>query len=565
MLLKLEVVGAQAGRLGEQRSKVFATDGGTIGRVGGNDWVLPDQFVSSRHAAIQYADGQFFVVDTNSSNGVFLNSPNFRLEQGRSYPLKSGDRLLIDPFEIHVSVIESDAPRSAASHSPETLVQRSSAPPPATPVPASYDPFAVEDTPFVGTVPAPASRESIREESLIPDSSDREEDAVDPLVALGLPNAPKAPPPPRVEDLARGSPLRSNFEPPRIIPSRAPPEPDESPEQDLEPIRAIPEDYNPLAQTSFERVAPKPAPPPPRRPPPAARPEARRPEPQARESPQQKPAPRPAPASPRAPAASPPAPPPQAAAPRPRPAPSPAASRPTPRAPAAAPPPPQPAPRAPAPRASTPAAAPPPAPAAAGAPGGELDFAALLSAAGLDGVAVTPELAASFGSILKAVVDGLRDVLRSREELKDQFRLRITTYAPRENNPIKFSANTEDALHNLLVKRNPAYLGPVAAFEGAFDDLRIHQMAMLAGLRAGYEAMVAAFNPDGLEQKFERYAKPGGLLGGAAKQRYWDHYREEFKEMVGDADASFRTLFGQAFAEGYEEQARQLKRRPPGQ
>jgi type VI secretion system FHA domain protein len=180
-------------------------------------------------------------------------------------------------------------------------------------------------------------------------------------------------------------------------------------------------------------------------------------------------------------------------------------------------------------------------------------------------VAVTPELAASFGSILKAVVDGLRDVLRAREELKDQFRLRITTYAPRENNPIKFSANTEDALHNLLVKRNPAYLGPVAAFEGAFDDLRIHQMAMLAGLRAGYEAMVAAFNPDSLEQKYERYAKPGGLLGGAAKQRYWDHYREEFKEMVGDADASFRTLFGQAFAEGYEEQAKQLKRRPPGQ
>src|SRR5438105_8013594 len=82
MLLKLEVVGAQAGRLGEHRCVVFATEGGTIGRVPGNDWVLPDQFVSSRHAAIQYADGQFYVIDTSSSNGVFLNAPNFRLEQG---------------------------------------------------------------------------------------------------------------------------------------------------------------------------------------------------------------------------------------------------------------------------------------------------------------------------------------------------------------------------------------------------------------------------------------------------------------------------------------------------
>jgi type VI secretion system FHA domain protein len=196
---------------------------------------------------------------------------------------------------------------------------------------------------------------------------------------------------------------------------------------------------------------------------------------------------------------------------------------------------------------------------------GQLDFEALLSAAGLEGVAVTPELAASFGSILKAVVDGLRDVLRAREELKDQFRLRITSYAPRENNPIKFSANTEDALHNLLVKHNAAYLEPVAAFESAFDDLRIHQMAMLAGLRAGYEAMLTAFDPDALEQKFERYAKRGGLLGGAAKQRYWELYRDVFQDMVGDADASFRTLFGTAFAEGYEEQTRVLKRRPQGQ
>jgi len=197
--------------------------------------------------------------------------------------------------------------------------------------------------------------------------------------------------------------------------------------------------------------------------------------------------------------------------------------------------------------------------------GDTLDFAALLAAAGLEGVPVTAELAASFGSILKTVVDGLRDVLRAREELKDQFRLRITTYAPRENNPIKFSANTDDALHNLLVRHNPAYLEPVAAFEAAFDDLRIHQMAMLAGMRAGYSAMLSAFDPDQLEQRFERYAKRGGLLGGAAKQRYWDMYRDVFKDTMGDADASFRTLFGAAFAEAYDEQARLLKGRSRGQ
>jgi type VI secretion system FHA domain protein len=194
-----------------------------------------------------------------------------------------------------------------------------------------------------------------------------------------------------------------------------------------------------------------------------------------------------------------------------------------------------------------------------------LDFTALLAAAGLEGVPITRELARSFGSILKVVVEGLRDVLRAREELKDQFRLKITSYARRENNPIKFAANTEDALHNLLVRHNPAYLEPVAAFEGAFEDLRVHQLAMLAGLRAGYEAMLASFDPDALERKFERYAKRGGFLGGAVKQRYWELYRDIFLEMEGDADSCFRTLFGKAFGEAYEEQARLLKQRRQGQ
>ena len=69
---------------------------------------------------------------------------------------------------------------------------------------------------------------------------------------------------------------------------------------------------------------------------------------------------------------------------------------------------------------------------------------------------------------------------------------------------MKFSANVEDALHNLLVKRNPAYLEPVEAFADAFDDLRDHQMAMLAGMRVAFEAMLADFDPDRLEEQFDR-------------------------------------------------------------
>ena len=78
--------------------------------------------------------------------------------------------------------------------------------------------------------------------------------------------------------------------------------------------------------------------------------------------------------------------------------------------------------------------------------------------------------------------------------------MRMTQFRPADNNPLKFSANVDDALHNLLVKRNAAYLQPVDAFEDAFDDLRYHQLAMLAGMRVAFESMLAQFDPDRLRE-----------------------------------------------------------------
>jgi len=180
----------------------------------------------------------------------------------------------------------------------------------------------------------------------------------------------------------------------------------------------------------------------------------------------------------------------------------------------------------------------------------------VLAGAGLDPADVTPQLANSFGQILRVVVSGLMDVLRSRQQIKDEFRMRMTHFRPADNNPLKFSANVDDALHNLLVKRNQAYLGPVEAFEDAFADLRKHQIAMLAGMRVAFEGMLAEFDPERMQQEFDRQLNKGLV---PAKLRYWDLFRERRDEIVKDPEASFRRLFGEEFARAYEEQLKQLK------
>src|SRR6185295_7385350 len=183
------------------------------------------------------------------------------------------------------------------------------------------------------------------------------------------------------------------------------------------------------------------------------------------------------------------------------------------------------------------------------------DFAGVLAGAGLNPADVTPELARTFGEILRVVVSGVMDVMRSRQQIRDEFRMRMTRFRTNENNPLKFSANVDDALHNLLVKRNPAYLPPVEAFEDAFADLRNHQIAMLAGMRVAFESMLAEFDPDRLQEQFDRQLNKGLV---PAKLRYWDLYRERHHEILKDPEATFRRLFGDEFARAYEEQVKEL-------
>jgi len=183
----------------------------------------------------------------------------------------------------------------------------------------------------------------------------------------------------------------------------------------------------------------------------------------------------------------------------------------------------------------------------------------LLAAAGIEGVDPSSELGRTCGEILRVVVGGLMEVLRVRERMKDELRMRGTSFKVAHNNPLKFSANVEDAFHNLLVKHNTAYLAPADAFADALHDIRDHQTATLAAMRLAFETMLAQFDPNRLQEEFDRQGKKGSILGVPAKLRYWDLYRDKYGGVVKDADTSFRTLFGEEFAKAYEAQLERLK------
>jgi type VI secretion system protein ImpI len=163
-----------------------------------------------------------------------------------------------------------------------------------------------------------------------------------------------------------------------------------------------------------------------------------------------------------------------------------------------------------------------------------------------------------FEAIVRLAVQGLVEALKSRTEIKNSFRLPTTSIKAVENNPLKFSQNAADAFDNLFVKGNPGYLGPVEAFRQGFDDVTFHQSAVLAGIRAGFSAMLAKLHPHKLEELYERKLKRAAMLGLGNKAKYWEMYRAQFEEIDRDREAHFQLLFGEEFALAYNEHLQKL-------
>jgi type VI secretion system protein len=161
------------------------------------------------------------------------------------------------------------------------------------------------------------------------------------------------------------------------------------------------------------------------------------------------------------------------------------------------------------------------------------------------------------GEVLREMVSGLMKVLGSRSAIKNEFRMNVTTIQPVENNPLKFSANTDDALENMFIKKGNAFKKPVDAVDEGFKGVAEHQLAVLAGIREAFTSLLERFNPEHLEERFNQQAK-GGLLPGSQKARKWDAYIAYYNEMAGDIDSSFHYLFGDKFVRAYEEQLHKL-------
>ncbi|HSW18894.1 MAG TPA: type VI secretion system-associated FHA domain protein TagH, partial [Ramlibacter sp.] len=184
--------------------------------------------------------------------------------------------------------------------------------------------------------------------------------------------------------------------------------------------------------------------------------------------------------------------------------------------------------------------------------------AAFARGAGLEGKVATPtpESMEHLGALLRATAEGTLALLQSRAIAKRHMRADGTHIAPRQNNPLKFSPNATEALTRMLQRDpSPGFLDPVAALHDAHRDLLVHQVAMVAGMRAAVFELFSRLGPEAVENA-EGPAKGFSSIPMLRAAALWKRHRLQHAQLLEHLDDDFETIFGREFLRAYEAQSR---------
>ncbi len=196
---------------GAERRETFDRNEINVGRVQGNDLMLPKGNVSKHHARLLYRDGRFIVTDLKSTNGTYVNGRKIT----QATIVREGDKIYIGDFVLRLETGQGVAPGEPAAA--EDSVSRATAPrispmirDGASAPPPPDAPTGAPPPPMMGTMgslsspPASPGHRSPEQSAVSHFPLERDPDSES---APGLPGAgmPRVPGPPRLPQ-AEGRP-----------------------------------------------------------------------------------------------------------------------------------------------------------------------------------------------------------------------------------------------------------------------------------------------------------------------------------------------------------------------
>ena len=163
------------------------------------------------------------------------------------------------------------------------------------------------------------------------------------------------------------------------------------------------------------------------------------------------------------------------------------------------------------------------------------------------------------GRLMRELLVGLTDALHFHAEQKKALRIPNTTTQSKKGQPKLFSTGVEKALNTLIAESAVEFEATIDATREAFQDMKIHQGAMLGAVRIALLDFIGQFDPDELEQSFDHGTIRSAFLGAANKSQYWNRYRDVFEAMSPPSPGHFPQSFVEELSRAYLDEATRLK------
>jgi type VI secretion system protein ImpI len=167
------------------------------------------------------------------------------------------------------------------------------------------------------------------------------------------------------------------------------------------------------------------------------------------------------------------------------------------------------------------------------------------------------QLAEELGLLMRMVTENLRQLLNARLQAKRIARVsNQTSIEALDNNPLKFSPTSEDALRIMFGPKTTSYLDARRALAETFSDLKEHQIRSYSAMQQAIAMMVAELDPQAIDAATEADRGISGVIG-SRKARLWDIYVARWQAMTLGQSDGLVDLFMRYFADCYGGEARQ--------
>ena len=160
------------------------------------------------------------------------------------------------------------------------------------------------------------------------------------------------------------------------------------------------------------------------------------------------------------------------------------------------------------------------------------------------------------GQALHATIHGLTELYGNRQDPSRGPALLDRTLQPIEDNPLRLGLGFPETVHALFATdRSVVHLSPMAAIDESLTQVRRHNEALIDAINTSLQALLRAFSPDVLLQRFRRY-RPEGMQQSDAHEWAWQMYTHYYNELASARQKGFEKLFWEVFEQSYDQALR---------